>query len=205
MTTRVRQLENVVCAAILCAIAMSCGTKREDTGNRASASSSPLGRGTSLVATSTSTTVYSTTTTTTTIVHRLPTLVPTEPFTTLAPAGAYEVLVLEPGEAIPKDLPPGHYRIRFPGQEDWPEQCLGEVISVGPAASEPSFDPAQPTGRIDEQARTANEEARREEYDRICGKFAVAEPLDPATVATAMNAPSSTTLPPVSPSAPEGS
>jgi hypothetical protein len=94
-----------------------------------------------------------------------------EPFTTLAPAGAYPVITLERGESLPRDMPVGRYRFRLWGQQDWPEECLGEVFFAGPGEPLAAGATSGPDEAWDAQAAIDNQRAYMEAYAEFCKEF----------------------------------
>lgn len=101
-------------------------------------------------------------------------LLTVQPFVSIAPAGAYPVIEVPAGGYIPDDLAPGHYRVRIAGQEEWPEECLGEMVIATPSTDPPYLGP--PTGQVDFGSMEANQAAYEAEYARICSSLTSARP-----------------------------
>jgi len=96
---------------------------------------------------------------------------PIAPFTSLAPAGAFEVVVLKRDERFPDNLPSGHYRIRLYGQESWPEECLGDVFVVQPSEPVDSGSMSGQDESWDEAAALEYQHAYEKAYAERCGPY----------------------------------
>lgn len=153
-----RMLWTVWAIVSLASLTVGCGTN-----------SAPL-----VAQSSPTSTIVTPSTTTSTTEPPLP-LISVEPFTTIAPEGAYPVIDIPAGGRLPDDLPPGRYRMRLAGQEHWPEQCLGEADFATPVSGPLSSPPIaeEPTGHVDYGAMEANQQAYEAEYERICSGLVV--------------------------------
>lgn len=92
-------------------------------------------------------------------------------FTGLAKAGDLQVIDLTDGSSFPDDLPPGTYRLRLPGQEKWPDECLGESIVTPPPPQVPpaTVQWSRATQEAVAEAERSYREAKQAAYVAACG------------------------------------